>query len=77
MTTLGNILRIATLAGALALAAQPALALGGQDGWGGGWNWGVAVIGVAPPWRPCGCALRRVQVQTNFGLRWRSVRYCV
>lgn len=101
MTTVSGVLRTATLAGALALAAHPALAFGGHGGggfhgggwhgdhagWGGGgWGWGVPFVGVGigGPWYGGayydddygGCALRRVQVQTAYGLRWRTVRYC-
>jgi len=124
MTTLRNVLATTAVAGALALAAQPALAFGGHGGgggfhgggggwhggggpgWhggGGGWHgggpgwhgggwgvgWGVPFVGFGGPWYAGayggyyddddyngGCVLRRVRVQTQYGLRWRTVRYC-
>lgn len=48
---------------------------GWGPGWGGGWDngWDNGYY-AAPVYNQC--FLRRVQVQTRYGWRWRRVRYC-
>jgi hypothetical protein len=51
--------------------AAPVFGWGG--GWGPGWGWDDGYY-AAPVYNQC--FLRRVQVQTRYGWRWRRVRYC-
>lgn len=51
-------------------------AVGWGWGWGPGWGWDNGYYGAGYYGGYDECFIRRVQVQTPWGWRWRRVRYC-